>query len=203
MGRVPSARTVFRSTFSPVIAVATIGGAAGAAILIGVTEGLARALAAMPALALVAFGGWAAYARPAVIVDAAGVTLVGVVRTVRIPWSRVAVVDTRWALAVHTDDARYTAWAAPAPGRHSAFTVTRNENRHLSREAYMSGTIRVGDAITSDSGQAAEIVRTAWAAYRATGDSEGRNREQVHVRWHGLTIATATVLLAVAILVAL
>ena len=203
MGRVPSARTVFRSTFSPVIAVMTIGGAVVAATIIGVTEGLSGALAAAPVLGLVAFGGWAAYARPAVIVDTEAVTLIGVARTVRIPWSRVAAVDTRWALAVHTDEARYTAWAAPAPGRHSVFTVTRSENRHLSREAYLSGTIRVGDAITSDSGQAAEIVRTAWAAHRAAGESDSGHREQVEVRWHGFTLAVATILVAVAVLVAL
>ncbi|MDP9418105.1 MAG: PH domain-containing protein [Actinomycetota bacterium] len=55
--------------------------------------------------------------RPAVEVDDDGVTLRNVVRDVTVPWSRVTDISARWALGVHTADARFDSWAVTGRGR--------------------------------------------------------------------------------------
>lgn len=54
---------------------------------------------------------WTVFVRPAVLLDAEGVTLRNVLRDVHIPWVLVSDVDFRWNLRVFAGDRGYTAWA--------------------------------------------------------------------------------------------
>ena len=66
--------------------------------------------------------------RPAVAIGPTGITLRNVVRDVDVPWAALAEVRTRFALTlVTTDGRRFTAWAAPASGRHTDTRLTRRE----------------------------------------------------------------------------
>lgn len=191
---------VFRSTSSRVLAAIIVGGALVALVAVVITDGIAGAVSVLPLLALIGGFGWAAYWRPAVTVDDSGVTVIGVIVTTEVPWSSIRTVDTRWALSMRTTGGIVTAWAAPAPGRHGLYRVTRGENQNLSADAYLAGTIRPGDAMTSDSGQAAEIVRRSWERWRDTHAELPDGAEPVRRRWHMATIAVTVVLVALAAL---
>ncbi|HEY5248825.1 MAG TPA: PH domain-containing protein [Dermatophilaceae bacterium] len=54
---------------------------------------------------------WSIFVRPAVLLDAGGVTLRNVVRDVHLPWARVTDTSARWNLRVIAGDRGYTAWA--------------------------------------------------------------------------------------------
>ena len=197
MGVVSQQRIVYRSTTSRVIAVIIFAGAAAGMLAAVLAEGLPSALTLAPLLALIAGFGWAAYWRPAIVVHEHGVDLVQVLSTVEVPWESIHAVDTRWALTLHTERGKHAAWAAPAPSRYSLYRVTKDENRALADGAYLDGTIRLGDALSSDSGQAAEIVRRTWQAWRDEVESGDRARRDATERrhWHGATIAVGAGLL--------
>lgn len=191
---------VFRSTSSRVLAGIISGGALVASVAVAITDGPAGAVSVLPVLALIGGFGWAAYWRPAVVVDDTGVTVVGVIATTQVPWSSIRTIDTRWALTLKTTTGVVTAWAAPAPSRHGLYRVTKGENQNLAADTYLAGTIRPGDALSSDSGQAAEIVRRAWERWRDTpGDSPAAD-EPVRRRWHLATLAVGAALTALAVI---
>ena len=66
-------------------------------------------------LLAVAWVGWFGYWRPRVVMDDEAVTLHNVVRTVRVPWSAVVEIHSRYGLRLDTPDASYGAWAVAAP----------------------------------------------------------------------------------------
>ncbi|MFD1717074.1 PH domain-containing protein [Georgenia deserti] len=61
---------------------------------------------------------WAVFWEPHVRVDADGVDLANVWRTVTIPWGALESVDTRWGLRLVTTTKRYSSWAVPARSRY-------------------------------------------------------------------------------------
>ncbi|GAA2515433.1 hypothetical protein [Rarobacter incanus] len=82
------------------------------------------ALAALPgaldsiSLVLPAAIVWVLFFDPAVIIDEHRVTLIGVVRTVRIPLSRIRLARVRYSFEVVTDaDEVFEAWALPRGAR--------------------------------------------------------------------------------------
>lgn len=202
MGFVTQQSIVYRSTTSRVLAVVIFVGAAAGMLAAVLAEGAPGALTLAPLLALIAGFGWAAYWRPAVVVHEHGVDLVQVLSTVSVPWESIHAVDTRWALTLQTERGNYAAWAAPAPSRYSLYRVTKDENKALADGAYLDGTIRLGDALSSDSGQAAEIVRRTWQAWRDEVEAETRARREVTTsrRWHVATISAGLALLVLAAL---
>jgi hypothetical protein len=54
---------------------------------------------------------WAAFVRPAVQIDAEGVTIRNLVRDVHVPWAALTEVTTRWNLKVVAGGHGYNAWA--------------------------------------------------------------------------------------------
>ena len=85
-----------------------------------------------PGMLLAATLVYAVLVRPSVEVSGEGVALRNVVRDVEVPWSALAEVRTRYALTlVATDGRRFTAWAAPASGRHTDTGLTLGEVRSL------------------------------------------------------------------------
>ena len=60
---------------------------------------------------------WTVFVRPAVLLDAEGVTLRNVLRDVHIPWVLLSDVEFRWNLEVFAGDRGYTAWAISSQGQ--------------------------------------------------------------------------------------
>src|SRR5262245_2344443 len=82
---------------------------------------------------LVGFLGWAALWVPYVEVSDGGVTLVNVLRTIRLPWPAIREVDGRYGLRLETAYGRFTAWAAPAPRGRSRAAGVHSEAAQLVR----------------------------------------------------------------------
>jgi hypothetical protein len=191
---------VFRSTFGRVLTIA-IGVICGVtALAIAVEGNLADFLGFLPWLVLLAGGCWATFWRPRVEVSDGGVRLVNVTRTVDVPWPAITGIETRWALTLLTQYGRFTAWAAPAPGRGPVRRATRVDPNLLGRTvgtaAEAPATITVGPA-----DQAAEIVRDRWEQLRAAGhlDNPMLEHERAPVRWHVGTLAAGIALVGLGI----
>ncbi len=100
--------------------------------------------------------------QPEVRVDPDGLVLVNVLRRVRLPWSALEDLDTRWALSVGAAGRRWTSWAAPASGRRVR-PVSRRETPWADRHAEgIAGSRAPG----SSAGEAAVLVETAWQTWR-------------------------------------
>ncbi|NLT53556.1 MAG: PH domain-containing protein [Actinomycetales bacterium] len=121
--------------------------------------------------------------RPVVIVDDDGVELRNVVRDVRVPWSELTEVETRYALTLVTRGGRFRSWAAAAPGRPGLLRRGTcpgadrglHGSRGLSAEHELpdprwtpgrqAGTAASRD-LRADSGAAAFLIEQRWAAWR-------------------------------------
>lgn len=81
--------------------------------------------------------GWAVFWQPRVELDAQAVTLVNVLRTVRVPYAAITAVGAQWGLRLHTAAGHHDAWATP----------TRALNRRDDGEPGRAvGATRTGDA---------------------------------------------------------
>ena len=126
------------------------------------TAGL-EALAGTAPLLLIAFLGWQLFWMPAVVVNDGGVTLENPFRSIHVPWEALVHVDTRFALTLVTARKSYVAWAAPAPGIWGGRNARPEDLRGLPATTYGPGqSVRPGDLKSTDSGQAARIVRERW-----------------------------------------
>jgi hypothetical protein len=114
MGPKTSTRQVIRQRSS--LWLAAMSAVTGLLLLLS----LIRNWASYPRLSFAAwvlFGlavAWAVFVRPAVLLDASGVTLRNIVRDVHIPWTRLTGVTSRWNLKVLAGDQGYNAWAVSA-----------------------------------------------------------------------------------------
>lgn len=160
-----------------------------------------RALVAVPGAA-VAVIAWVALWRPTVSVDADRVRVVNVLRTIDIPWAALIRVDTRYALTLYTPGRRFTAWAAPAPGRTGTSLARRAErNGRVAAAPRQDGEARPGDLMASESGQAAAIVRDMWERLREDGTlAVGvADTTPIAVRWHWASGGAAVLLSGAAV----
>ena len=157
---------------------------ASALVSIGFTDGLDQAIRSLPALTLVVLIVFSLYWRPRVEVDDGGVRIVNVFRTHYISWVAIELIDTKYALTITALGKKYSAWGAPAPGRHSAIFASRDQGANLPETTYLAGTVRPGDLITSDSGAAAAYIRRIWEQHR---DLDGI--ASVASSWHMKQIA--------------
>jgi hypothetical protein len=193
---------VFRSTFGRGLTVA-IGVICGiTAIAIAVGGNLADFLGFFPWLGLLAGGCWAAFWRPRVEVTDGGVRIVNVTRTIDVPWPAISGIETRWALTLVTAYGKFTAWAAPAPGRAAMRKATRvDPNQLLGRAAGAHASGATPEVAIGAAGEAAEIVREHWERLRAAGhlDSPVLEHERVPVRRHLGTLAAGVVLAALGV----
>ena len=145
---------------------------------------------------------WALFWNPRVDVDEAGVVLVNVLRTIRLPWPAIRAVDTKWALNLDTAYGRFTAWAAPGPGRHANRDISSLEIEHLPESSRGDGGgLRPGDSPRSSSGLAAIAVRRQWEALRDAGhlDNPRLEFERPPVMWHVGMMGAVAALLALGV----
>lgn len=178
--------------------------AAAATIAILLTGSWYSAPAILPVL-LVGYSAWVVFWLPRVEVDDAGVTLVNPLQTLKVPWSTIILVDTKYALALVTPKGRFTAWAAPAPGVMSALRDSRRSARSESRDR--SGTsytsIRPGDQRTSDSGVVADIVRRRLTRMAEDGNLDIESTEslktQRSIHWIHLSALLILIVLSLAL----
>ena len=105
---------------------------------------------------------WLLFWQPHIEVAEQGVIIVNLLRTHQIPWGQIVRIDTRWALEIFTEKRKYTAWSAPAPGRHTSMLASRDQGEHLPKSSYVAGTVRPGDLVNTDSGSAAARIRAIW-----------------------------------------
>ncbi|MEN9854377.1 MAG: hypothetical protein RLZ30_486 [Actinomycetota bacterium] len=112
--------------------------------------------------ALLIYLAWLLFWQPHIEVSEQGVIIVNLLRTHQIPWGQIVRIDTRWALEIFTEKRKYTAWSAPAPGRHTSMLASRDQGEHLPKSSYVAGTVRPGDLVNTDSGSAAARIRALW-----------------------------------------
>lgn len=178
----------FRPAFGRVLAGAlmTICALAGLSVVGAGADALWQV---WPWLALVGFGAWALYWRPEVEVNAGGVRVVNVFRTLDVPWPAITDIETKWALTLVTTLGTVRAWAAPAPGRQ---VLRRSQAEDLRLGGAGKGDmVRPSDLPQTESGAAALVVRQRWLRIREAGFlADPRvEHDRMPVRWHLETIA--------------
>jgi PH (Pleckstrin Homology) domain-containing protein len=197
----PVSTVVYRSNFGQVLTV-VVGALCGVtAVVTAVGGGFGDLLRFGPWLALVAGACWTMFWRPRVEVSDGGVRLVNVTRTIDVPWPAITALEIRWALTLHTDYGRFTAWAAPASGRGPVRKAARVEFALPSRAASRRPD-PVATNVAGAAGDAAELVIDRWEQLRAAGHLDNPVLEHAHVpvRWHVGTIAAGAALVALGLL---
>lgn len=119
-------------------------------------------------LVLMAAVTWALYWLPAVEVLEHEVLVRNPLSTWHVPWPAIERIDTKWALTLFTPRGKIEAWAAPASGRYTVFTLGPEDTR-VSETARLAGSIRPGDTLSSESGAAANQIRRHWEQLRDDG----------------------------------
>lgn len=191
----------FRSSFNRLLSALSWGVLAVLLVLVLTSGGVATPLIPLGILA-VAGAVWAVLWSPRVLVDDDGVTIVNILRRIRIPWAAVIHVDTRFALTVHTPGRTFAATAAPAPGQLAGLRASRSESRGAGGSERTKQNVRPGDLPTTDSGRAAALIRERWARLRDAGAIEAGVADQTRVEAR-VRLAPIAVLVAAAAIIAL
>jgi len=153
---------------------------------------------------LLAYAAWLVFWAPRVRIAIEGVEIRNVFRTHEMSWPAIREVDTKWALNITTAHERVTAWAAPAPGRHSNAYITTKEERYQPDLSAMMQDARRGDLPRTDSGDAATVIRRRLADLAEAGHLGGPVEEEGRrVRTHWAEIAVLAVLAAATVVTAL
>lgn len=163
-----SFRPAFGRVLTIVIAVIAAGALAGY-LVAGDVLGLLRSGWWLLLMAAVV---WALFWMPAVEVLEHAVIIRNPLSTWTVPWPAIQRIDTKWALTLFTERGRIEAWAAPASGRYTVFTLGPNDTK-VSESARVAGAIRPGDTLSSESGAAANHIRRHWEQLRDDGLLDG------------------------------
>jgi hypothetical protein len=190
-----------RPLFGKILSIAT-GVIIVVCLVAVVTEGNLAAGVQL-ALPLVTLGYlvWLMFWAPAVEISDGGVRMRNVFRTIDLSWPAIERIDTRYALTLFTVHGRFAAWAAPSSGRYSMMK-TRGETKHLPESTLIAGTIGLGDTPSTDSGDAAAIIRRRWESLRDAGhlDSGVVDPEHNVVSWHTTQIVILGVLVLASVI---
>jgi len=141
------------------VTVAVFGLAVGTTLFPFTADGFVRSVAVFGFLTVTVY---AAFWRPRLDVTDEGVVVTNVLATHTVDWCAIHLIDTKWGLTLWVTGRRIGVWAAPAPGRYTAFTASRDLGSHLPESTYLSGTVRPGDLASTESGGAAAVVRRQW-----------------------------------------
>jgi hypothetical protein len=158
----------FRPAFGRVLTIVIALIAAGALAGYLITGDLLGLLRSGWWLLLMAAVVWALFWMPAVEVLEDAVIIRNPLSTWTVPWPAIQRIDTKWALTLFTERARIEAWAAPASGRYTVFTLGPDDTK-VSESARVAGAIRPGDTLSSESGAAANHIRRHWEQLRDDG----------------------------------
>lgn len=158
----------FRPAFGRVLTVVIAAIAAGALIGFVAASDVAGLLRSGWWLLLMAATVWALYWMPRVEVLEHAVVVRNPLSTWHVPWPAIQRIDTKWALTLFTERGRIEAWAAPASGRYTVFTLGPDDTK-VTESARVVGAIRPGDTLSSESGAAANHIRRHWEQLRDDG----------------------------------
>lgn len=152
-------------------------------MIVSALVGDGRLIALYPAAALLSLFAWVGLWRPGVRVDEAGVTVQNVTHRVVIPWAALIHVETRYALTLHTPSGKFAAWSAPAPGFITSMRASRNAVNREARAA--DASLRAGDLLGTESGNAATVVREQWRRRLDSGEVQTGIADDVpvHRQW--------------------
>lgn len=107
---------------------------------------------------------------PSLHVQEHGITVVNPLRTYFISWPAIERIETRWSLSLTTAQRTVTVWAAPAPSRHRASGLSRSDFIGVGDSAQgQHGSLRPSDALSTVSGNLAQVIRGHWERLRDTG----------------------------------
>lgn len=156
----------------------------------------------MWAVVLVAVAAWALFWRPSLKVEQHGITVVNVFRTYFVPWPAIRQIDTRFSLTLFTSKRRVSVWAAPAPGRHRTLGLASKDFDGVGESARNeSGGLRPADAVTTPTGNLAQVIRGHWEQLRDAGLlAHGEDPEAETVTWHWATITVIGLLAAATVI---
>lgn len=190
-------RMVLRSTSSVwifVVLSAFLAFLVGDAVLRGAVS---FALGASPWILLAIWSAYMLLLRPCVVVQPAGLTIVNIVRTHRVPWARVTDLTSRFQLTVHIDNGRrITSWGAPSIGTDRPSVASAYSRRDAHQQSMRASGVRRRNvrAIPSlPTSRLIERARDAWelrelsregadvAATVATGPAAPQPAEAAHV----------------------
>ncbi|MCP2637881.1 PH domain-containing protein [Microbacterium sp. HD4P20] len=151
---------------------------------------------------LVAVLAWALFWRPSLIVEEHGVTVENVLRTHFVPWPAIRAIDTRYALALQTANGRISVWAAPAPSRHRMLGLAPKDFDGIGDSARgRVGELRPADALTTPSGNLAQVIRGHWERLQDAGAfTSGVDPDAQRTTWHIATITAIAALIAATVI---
>lgn len=192
---------LYRPVLGRVLAVATV-----VVCAVGVT-GLfwgdaASALRYAWPILLVAVTAWALFWQPSLRVQEHGITVSNVLRTYFVPWPAIERIDTRYSLTLFTAARRIPVWAAPAPSRHRTLGLSPKDFEGIGESARGPyGGLRPADAVTTPSGNLAQLIRGHWDRLRDAGlFAHGVDPDAAPVRWHVATLCTIIALAAASLI---
>jgi hypothetical protein len=169
--------------------------AVGGIVSVLATDGPAGLRAAWP-LVGVAYAGWWLFWYPAVVFAEDAVTLRNPLATIRVPWTALIDVDTKYALKLVTPSGSFTAWAAPAPGVWGTHAGKVEHVTDLPATSYgPGGSVRPGDMKNTDSGYTAYLVRSRWQDLVENGGIDVDHPGRAVRSWNLPTIGMALVLI--------
>jgi hypothetical protein len=186
---------LYRPAFGRVLTVVTIVVCA-AGIVAVFWQCAAYAVRYIWPILLVGVLAWALFWRPSLHVQQHGVTVVNVLRTYFVPWPAITQIETRYSLTLSTERRRVTVWAAPAPGRHRTLGLARQDFDGIGESAKGEhGDVRPADAISTPTGNLAQVIRGHWEDLRDAGLlAPGADPEAETTTWHWATIAAIALL---------
>ena len=192
---------LYRPVFGRSLAAVTIGVCALGAIGLFIADPASAIRYVWPVL-LIAVVAWALFWRPSLRVQEHGITVENVARTHFVPWPSISAIDTRYSLTLHTARGRVAVWAAPAPGRHRTLGLAPKDFEGISATAHGDvGELRPTDAITTPTGNLAQLIRGHWERLRDAGAfASGVDPEAQTQVWHVATIAVVAALAAATVI---
>lgn len=184
----------YRPVFGRILAVVTVVLCAGGIIALWVDDPGSGLRYSWP-LVFIAVLAWTFFWRPRLKVEPHGVTVVNVLRTHFVPWPAIRDIDTRFALTLRTGRGKVPVWAAPAPGRHRALGLAEKDFDGVGESARgQFGSLRPSDAVSTPTGNLAQLIRGQWEALRAQGLlAPGEDPEAEKVTWHVGTVAALAI----------
>jgi hypothetical protein len=157
---------LLRSRSGKVIAVLAIAFSATGVVALS-TEPLPLLLTKIWIYIWFSYCAWLVFWNPSVRVSDSEVVVDNIFRTIRLNWSAIRRIDTKYSLTLETERGVFRAWAAPAPSRYAGFMANKSEAEHLPESSFVGqGLVRPGDLTSSDSGVAAYIIRQNWERLR-------------------------------------
>lgn len=191
----------YRPAFGRTLAAVTIGVCALGVIALLVSDPASAVRYVWPIL-LVAVLAWALFWRPSLVIAEHGITVENVLRTRFVPWPSITAIDTRYSLTLHTTSGRVPVWAAPAPGRHRTLGMAPKDFDGVGETARGEvGELRPADALTTPSGNLAQLIRGRWERLRDAGAfASGVDPDAATQTWHWATITVVAALAAAAVI---